>query len=475
MQVFLYNFAKRNRSTLTTQSSGTALNCTLKEATSITKPVLLFQTVEAFTYNYCYIPDFGRFYFISSVQSVERMWEVACTEDYLASFKTEIGATSANILYAHGSTKNIPDQRIPVTANLLKGHNFKALDDMVITEGQGAVIVGITGKGSFGSYLLQYNSDINEMLDGIDSWASFITDNWTFTKQLFFGGSASECLRSAIAIPLVFGGSDVSDSEAEALSLGNYPCKTSGNRDIKGYHITKPILKYSDTINIPWQSTDWRRVSTYTDISLYLPMIGMVNIPATELMNDTSLTVKYAINVTSGDISCEISGTQSEIKVGVASGNCAMATAYGSTGIDTNKMTNAVAMGAGVLTAMKAASLQTRAMSYAAQVAIGAGIAGAASETIDALGGNGQGSGGLGGGSSHGLDKVMHIFVTQKELSDTQAHFNEIMGKPYMAVGTPNQFTGYVQTDGFQFKSTKAYSEEKDMINQLMDSGIYYE
>lgn len=475
MQVFLYKLAKRNKSTLLVQSSGTALNCTLKDATSITKPVLLFQTIEAVSYNYIYIPDFGRFYFISSCQSIEGMWEVACTEDYLASFKTEIGATLCNILYAHGSTKNIPDQRIPVTANLLKGHNYKALDNMVITEGMGAIILGVTGKGSFGSYLLQVNSDISELLDGVDVWfpnnVSSILDS---IKQCFYGGSAAECLKSAIALPLVIGGSDVSSVAIEDLYLGNYPCKTSSDRQIKAYKIDKPILKYNESIDIPWQSSDWKRVSSYTDISLYLPMIGLISIPATEVMNDSSLSIKYAINVTSGDISAEVWGTQSERKIAVASGNCAMNTAYGSTGIDTSKTMSAIVSGAGTLLAIGAA-VATDGASLALSGGIGAGLTSTALNTIAALGGNGQGSGGLGGGSSHGLDKVIHIFVTQKELSDTQAHFNEIMGKPYMAVGTPNQFTGYVQTDGFQFKSSRAYAEEKDMINQLMDSGIYYE
>lgn len=475
MQVFLYNLAKRNRSTLVVQSSGTALNCTLKDATSITKPVLLFQTVEGFKYNYCYIPDFDRFYFVSVPQSVEGMWQVACIEDYLASFKTEIGATRCNILYAHGSTKNIPDQRIPVTANLLKGHNYKALDNMVITEGMGAIILGLTGKGSFGSYLLQDSNDISELLDGVDVWfPTNVTSTLDSIKQFFYGGSAAECLKSAIAIPLVIGGPDISSVEIEDLYLGNYPCKTSSDRQIKAYKIDKPILNYSESIDIPWQSSDWRRISAYTDISLYLPMIGLISIPATEVMNDSSISIKYAINVTSGDISAEIRGTQSERKIAVASGNCAMNTAYGSTGIDTSKTMSAIVSGAGTLLAIGSA-VATGGASLALSGGIGAGLTSTALNTIAALGGNGQGSGGLGGGSSHGLDKVIHIFVTQKELSDTQEHFDEIMGKPYMSVGTPNQFTGYVQTDGFQFKSDRAYAEEKDMINQLMDSGIYYE
>lgn len=475
MKIRFYHFAKRNKSTLQISTeSYQEVDCVLKDTTSVINPVLLLQTVNVAAYNYAYIPSWNRYYFVAEPKSVENMWEVGLTLDPLASYKTEIGNTVCNILYATGSTKDIVDSRIPVTATPLLGHEMAAVDNMTITDGSGAVILGITGKGSFGSYLMKDSTEVSELLDGIDSWSSFITDNWTFTKQLFFGGSASECLRSAIAIPLVFGGSDVSGSSAVALNLGNYPCKDSNGNDIEGYKITKPILKYTGTISIPWQSSDWKRVSNYTSIKLYLPFIGILNLPATELKNDSKLKAQYAINVTSGDISVEVYGATSQLKVATASGNCAMPTAYGSTGIDTSKLTTAVATGAGSLVALSSA-IASGGASLAAQAAIGAGFASAAAQTIGALGGSGEGSGGLGGGSNQGLDKVMHCFVIQKALSDTQINLDPVIGKPVMAKGTPNQYTGYIQTDGFQLASIQAYSSEKDMINKLMDSGIYFE
>lgn len=475
MKVRFYQFAKRNKSTKQPTGTYQELECNLKSGTSVLKPVILLQTLNPTNYNYAYIPAWNRYYFVGDWLSIENMWEVSLTLDPLGTYKTEIGEHACNILYVSGSTKNIVDSRIPVMGEVLRGHEYKAVSGMTITEGTGAVILGITGKGSFGTYLMQDSTEVSELLDGIDNWASFITDNWTFTKQLFFGGSASECLRSAIAIPLVFGGPDVSSGNTEQITLGNYPCMDSNDNPIMGYKITKPLLKYSETIDIPWQSTDWKRTANYSTVSLYLPFIGLISVPATEVMNDTSLSVFYCINVTSGDISVEIKGTQTNVKIAVASGNCAMPTAYGSTGINTSKLTNAAITGVGALTAIKAASIQTAAVSYAAQVAIGAAIGSTALQTIDALGGSGNGSGGLGGGSNQGLDKVMHCFVTQKELTDTQNNFNPIMGKPFMGVSQPKLFTGYIQTDGFQFSSIQATSAEKDTINKLMDSGIYYE
>lgn len=476
MKVRLYQFAKRNNSTKRPAASDNyvELECRLKEPTTMLAPVMTFQTLNPSAYNYMFVPSWNRYYFITDVTFNEGMYEVSAVVDTLGSYKNEIGATPCNILYATGSTKNIVDSRLPVKADVLLGHSYNAISGMTITEGSGAVILGITGKGSFGSYLMQDSTEVAELLDGIDSWSSFITDNWTFTKQLFFGGSASECLRSAIAIPLVFGGSDVSSGAAVQLSLGNYPCVNGNGNNINGYKITKPILKYTGSIDIPWQSGDWKKTAGYTTISLYLPFIGLISIPATEVMTDSALNAKYAINVTSGDISVEVYGATSARKLCTASGNCAMNTAYGSTGINTSKLTSAVVTGVGTLISMASAA-ETGGLTWAAKAVIGGGIAATAGQTIGALGGSASGSGGLGGGSNQGLDKVMHCFVTQKQLTDTQSNFDSVIGKPFMGVSTPGSFNGFVQTDGFEFQSIQAYSSEKDTINSLMDSGIYFE
>lgn len=468
MKVRFYKFTKRNKSTKQPPNNLTFVekDVALKEKCSVTHPLLLCQTENVAAYNYIYIPSWNRYYFISEGASVSNMWEIACTEDYLASYKTEIGSTSASILYASGSTKNIVDSRIPVLANVLLGHSSSAVSGMTIYDDSlGDVILGITGNGSFGSYLIN-PADVNNLLNGIDNfWSTEVQDQLDAFKQFFFGGSAGECLKSAIAIPI---NCSTSSQIQEEIYLGGYPT------NVDGYRILDPVKEFTGSISIPWQSNDWKKVSAYTSIAAYFPFIGLLNIPATEAYNDSSLTYTYSLNVTSGDISLEVKGTTSGRIFAVASGNCAMATAYGNTGIDLTKTTSAVAAGVGSAVAIGAAVI-TGGASAALTTAIGAGLLKTASDTRDALGGSGAGSGGLGGGSSQGLDKNIHVYVAQKQLTDSQTNYDPLIGKPYMGVATIGSFSGYVQTDGFQFQSVQAYSSEKDIINQLLDSGIYYE
>ena len=474
MKVKFCNFAKRQKSTaIYTGEYALELDVTWKDKTPITTPVITCSTAAVSTYNYCYIADWGRYYFVREITTIDHMWEISLEEDYLASYKAGIGATSANILYASGSTKSIVDSRIPVLSTVIRGHNYKSISGMTITASNGvpAAIIGVTGKGSFGSYLLQDSNKLPDLLDGIDAfWTNLNIQNvWDALLQFFYGGSTSECLKSAIGIPLVLSASDVSSGSAEDLYLGNYPCKDGNGNNIKGYRITKKVVVYNDTIDIPWGSSDWKKIAGYTNILLYLPLCGMVEINATEAQNDAKLNITYSVNVTSGDITVNIKGNESGRFLGAASGNCAVAEAFGSTGIDTTKM-----MSTGITTGLGlGAAVATGGGSLAGKAAIGALIGNAAVNTISALGGSGSGSGGLGGGSSYGQDRVCHCFVTQKVLSDTQANFDPIMGKPYMGVATVGSFSGFVQTDGFQFAGGLAL--EREQINNMLDTGIYYE
>ena len=143
MKVRFYHFSKRNKSTK--QPAGTdsyqEKEVALKDKCSITAPVLLCQTENVAAYNYAYIPSWNRYYFVSEAASVENMWELALIEDYLASYKTQIGLTSANILYATGSTKSIVDSRIPVTSQVLIGHEQTAINGFTVTDGNNGTII----------------------------------------------------------------------------------------------------------------------------------------------------------------------------------------------------------------------------------------------------------------------------------------------------------------------------------------------
>ena len=100
---FYNNLSERNviRKTLTN-----ALNIsgTLREATSITNPIITVQSpVTIVGYNYCHIPDFSRYYFIVDAKSMRRnLWAITLKADVLMSFQESILNTPAIIDHTTG-------------------------------------------------------------------------------------------------------------------------------------------------------------------------------------------------------------------------------------------------------------------------------------------------------------------------------------------------------------------------------------
>ena len=470
MEIWLYSFSKRNKSTKVTTQSGALLDAQIKDICSVENPTLLLE-FDPTEYNYCYIPIWRRYYFISGWKYVVGVWEVSLTEDYLASYKDEILGSSALIAYAHGSTASMVDKRIPVTSEVTASTKTSAAISGVnwLTGGLGSPILSITGKGSNGVYYVTY-TDVMELLDGVDQWfVDNVADFFDAIKQLIYGGSAANCIKDALSlcwIPTAF-------INTEDLYLGNYPAKDSGGNNITGKRVV-PIESHSCNISIPWRYDDWRRSEPYTEIRLFLPLVGNVSISAEAAKNDSSLDITYAFNNTSGDINIIVKGHTTGVVLNTSTTSGACALHIGSSNTNVGKITASVG-GCIAAIAAGAATILTGGAAAPAILGIGGGVAAAAAGTLQGLGGYTDGSGGLGGSSAIALGTNVECQVITRNLSDQQLNLSIRMGKPLFKNTKIGNYSGYVQTEGFQFESNRASSAEKDVINQLLDSGIYVE
>lgn len=70
---------------------GEIISGTLRTSTSIISPVITFESTSPLRYNYAYISEFKRYYYIKNVTSVRNnLWEVQFEIDPLMSFKADI-------------------------------------------------------------------------------------------------------------------------------------------------------------------------------------------------------------------------------------------------------------------------------------------------------------------------------------------------------------------------------------------------
>ena len=146
MNVRFYTFSKRTNSTMIPNTTYTQLSCELKAPTSIITPSLVIKNVPAninTAWNYCYIPDFGRYYFIRNWTWLNGVWQIDTAVDVLASFKTEIGNLSEYVLRS-ASEKNpqVIDLQYPTTAETRV--NAAMLTNRFLTVyGMGYYILGV--------------------------------------------------------------------------------------------------------------------------------------------------------------------------------------------------------------------------------------------------------------------------------------------------------------------------------------------
>lgn len=100
MQITLYKNNSENNAIGKALTGALSLGeCTMREDESLLNPVLRIATASSLSgYNYAYVPEFGRYYFITDiVAEVTGVWRVSLRVDVLESFKSEILANKAVI------------------------------------------------------------------------------------------------------------------------------------------------------------------------------------------------------------------------------------------------------------------------------------------------------------------------------------------------------------------------------------------
>lgn len=99
LTVTLYKSASPVEKIGKTLTAGGSYSCTLKATTSVLNPSIVIRTTDpVYEYNYLYIQEFGRYYFINDIKSLNNnVWEIEAHVDVLETYKTSILANEAVI------------------------------------------------------------------------------------------------------------------------------------------------------------------------------------------------------------------------------------------------------------------------------------------------------------------------------------------------------------------------------------------
>lgn len=91
MDITLYVTGSERHAINKTLGSALELTGALRGESSVINPSFIIEASNPSQYNYCHIPDFNRYYFITNITSVRTdIWRIDCAVDVLMSFQTEI-------------------------------------------------------------------------------------------------------------------------------------------------------------------------------------------------------------------------------------------------------------------------------------------------------------------------------------------------------------------------------------------------
>lgn len=118
MDLRLYYTSDENNKINKSLSNGVILTGTMRDSSSIIKPVILVEGSSFSNYNYAYIPQFDRYYFIKEVINYRHnLWILELECDVLMSFKNSILNMNCILLEteSRGADRYLADSRVWVT------------------------------------------------------------------------------------------------------------------------------------------------------------------------------------------------------------------------------------------------------------------------------------------------------------------------------------------------------------------------
>lgn len=121
MVVYLYTFAKQTNSlSAPSLRIGREVDVNLKSPCTMLEPRLEV-TFDPTAYNYCYIPDWDRFYYLTEHAYERGIWEVRGSVDVLASWASYIRSTSAQVIFSSSDYNlDLIDNRIPAAGPVIR-------------------------------------------------------------------------------------------------------------------------------------------------------------------------------------------------------------------------------------------------------------------------------------------------------------------------------------------------------------------
>ena len=319
-EITFWKFNKEGNSTKRPSLDGTTFNCVILRGSSLINPTIEMNLglTNAPDYNYCYIPNFNRYYYINEWTFNERLWTADLSVDVLATYRNEIGNED---LYAlRTSNSNLYDGRIIDTLYPTKsGCTFNSDSQSAIwTSTGGMFCLGIVNDFQddnyrFGSvcYELLTSTQMGILLHYLMSDELFNISNgfdidgatWEIQKSIT---DPLQYIKSCVYIPIAESTiqSEIPDLVTPRVANWNVYQQTQiGLATL--LRRSKPTIQFTRTFTIPKHPQTNARgnfvnTAPYTNLCLYIQPFGMIEIDSSVTCNASEIVAEIEIDVATG-------------------------------------------------------------------------------------------------------------------------------------------------------------------------------
>lgn len=314
MEVKLYIFSKKINSTAQPDSGTTVrtYNGQLKEGCSFISPVLSFNfgnIANLTNYNYAYITEFNRFYYIEDWTYEESQWIASMSVDSLASWKTEIGNKTLYILRAFSEyDTNIVDSLYPTKADT-EG-DIHIIGSVFDNEGAvisnyflrnynaGFFIVGVVGENLTGVtyYVLNaanFKTVLNKLMNYQPSDMSDVSSG--IAKSL---ANPIQYLTSCYWLPYAI----YTNPQAQDINFGRYKINVTAHQ-LANIDMCQKLSAYFLIGKHPQHLTrgEYLNLSPYTRHTLVFNPFGSFALDSLKIANTNTIRAEWVIDYSCGE------------------------------------------------------------------------------------------------------------------------------------------------------------------------------
>lgn len=465
MDVLFYSHNKRNNS-IKLPTGGAIIPCVLKDSTSLTSPVLELKTATRHNYNYAYISDFGRYYYVTEWIYDKGIWSCSLTVDVLTSWRSNILNTTAYVEYSSSSySNNIIDPRMTSSEEKSYTHWEEPAESSIFST-NGCYILSIISTDANGyngacavyaltqSQLSQFSATITAQgfLDGV----------WEGLKNIF--NNPFDAIVSCRWIPFDYSALSGEEKELVVVYAGS---------GVRGKLLTSNFVSSSFGTAIPSRTTtkNYMDVAPFVTGVLYLPFVGTVPLDLNAFYPTNYIYIKTVCDVVTGDIVYTL-GQSAEFFVSTYSGNCASQIPLSNNMVDSLGMVSSSGgIIGGLATTVAGIVKKDPSLISKGLGAVGLGTYG----TVRSAEVHTQTNGAISSRVGVHVQKTIELVLIRSNVRDASGtDRKEIIGLPCFRTILLSTLSGYCQCSGASV-SAPATDNELSLINDYLNSGIYIE